>query len=63
MTAIMDGFDPLASPYSPSTMPFQESGLPNFDLPSNYLPLDVQDSYSNFESDFRSVAPSPKVTE
>ena len=51
--ATMDGYDPLALPYSNTSLPFQDNGLPNFDLPSNYLPLDMQDSYSNFESDFR----------
>lgn len=57
--ATMDGFDPLALPYAPvpSSIPFQENDLPNFDLPGNYLPLDMQDSYShsNFDSDFRWV--------
>ena len=51
--AAMDGFDPLALNYAPTTLPYTEDGLPPLDYSANYLPLDIQDSYSNFESDFR----------
>lgn len=56
----MDGFDPLAMPYSPSTVPFHGNGLPNYDYMGAFSNFDVQDQYSNFESDFRFVTqPKP----
>jgi hypothetical protein len=54
--ATMDGFDPLAMPYPPASIPFNGNGIPNYDYMGGFPVFDMQDQYSNFDSDFRSVA-------
>jgi acid phosphatase len=51
MAAIMDGFDPLAMPYMHSPMPFSGGNLQNLDYMSVPSVMDLQDQYSNFDSE------------
>jgi hypothetical protein len=51
MAATMDGFDPLAMPYLHSPMPFTVGNLQNLDYMSVPSVMDLQDQYSNFDSE------------
>ncbi|KIV83782.1 hypothetical protein PV11_05777 [Exophiala sideris] len=51
MAATMDGFDPLAMPYMHSPMPFSGGNLQNLDYMSVPSVMDLQDQYSNFDSE------------
>ncbi|KIW59413.1 hypothetical protein PV05_03864 [Exophiala xenobiotica] len=51
MAATMDGFDPLAMPYLHSPMPFTGGNLQNLDYMSVPSVMDLQDQYSNFDSE------------
>ncbi|KIX04128.1 uncharacterized protein Z518_07681 [Rhinocladiella mackenziei CBS 650.93] len=47
----MDGFDPLAMPYLHSPVPFNGGNLQNLDYMSVPSVMDLQDQYSNFDSE------------
>ncbi|EXJ59449.1 uncharacterized protein A1O5_12074 [Cladophialophora psammophila CBS 110553] len=47
----MDGYDPLAMPYLHSPMPFGGGNLQNLDYMSVPSVMDLQESYSNFDSE------------
>ncbi|EXJ82545.1 hypothetical protein A1O3_06358 [Capronia epimyces CBS 606.96] len=47
----MDGFDPLAMPYLHSPVPFTGGNLQNLDYMSVPSVMDLQDQYSNFDSE------------
>lgn len=51
MASAMDGFDPLAMPYLHSPMPFTGGNLQNLDYMSVPSVMDLQDQYSNFDSE------------
>lgn len=52
MASTMDGFDPLAMPYMHSPMPFAAAGnVQNLDYMSVPSVMDLQDQYSNFDSE------------
>ena len=52
MSSAMDGYDPLATPYFPSPMPsYNGGGLQNLDYMSVPSVMDLQDQYSNFDSE------------
>lgn len=51
MAIVMDGFDPLAMPYMHSPMPFSGGNLQNLDYMSVPSVMDLQDQYSNFDSE------------
>jgi acid phosphatase len=51
MAATMDGFDPLAMPYLHSPMPFTGGNLQNLDFMSVPSVMDLQDQFSNFDSE------------
>ncbi|KIW14651.1 hypothetical protein PV08_07435 [Exophiala spinifera] len=51
MAVTMDGFDPLAMPYLHSPMPFTDGNLQNLDYMSVPSVMDLQDQYSNFDSE------------
>lgn len=47
----MDGYDPLAMPYGNSPMPFPAGNMQNLDYMSVPSVMDLQDQYSNFDSE------------
>ncbi|RMD41795.1 hypothetical protein DV735_g3334, partial [Chaetothyriales sp. CBS 134920] len=47
----MDGYDPLAVPYLHSPMAFPAGNVPNYDYMSVPSVLDLQEQYSNFDSE------------
>ncbi|KIX97502.1 uncharacterized protein Z520_06954 [Fonsecaea multimorphosa CBS 102226] len=47
----MDGYDPLAMPYLHSPMPFGGGNMQNLDYMSVPSVMDLQDQYSNFDSE------------
>lgn len=47
----MDGYDPLAMSYLHSPMPFSGGNLQNLDYMSVPSVMDLQDQYSNFDSE------------
>ncbi|RMZ74889.1 hypothetical protein DV737_g5634, partial [Chaetothyriales sp. CBS 132003] len=47
----MDGYDPLAVPYLHSPMAFPTGGVQNYDYMSVPSVMDLQEQYSNFDSD------------
>ena len=51
MASTMDGFDPLAMPYMHSPMPFPANNMQNLDYMSVPSVMDLQDQYSNFDSE------------
>ena len=51
MASTMDGFDPLAMPYLHSPMPFPAGNVQNLDYMSVPSVMDLQDQYSNFDSE------------
>lgn len=51
MALVMDGYDPLAMPYGNSPMPFPAGGMQNLDYMSVPSAMDLQDQYSNFDSE------------
>ncbi|KIW63169.1 hypothetical protein PV04_10035 [Phialophora macrospora] len=52
MASTMDGYDPLATPYFPSPMPsYGGGGLQNLDYMSVPSVMDLQEQYSNFDSE------------
>jgi hypothetical protein len=51
MASTMDGFDPLAMPYMHSPMPFPSGNMQNLDYMSVPSVMDLQDQYSNFDSE------------
>jgi hypothetical protein len=52
MASTMDGYDPLAMPYIPSPMPsYSGGGMQNLDYMSVPSVMDLQDQYSNFDSE------------
>lgn len=61
MAAVMDAFDPLAMQYTHSPMPFPAGNMQNLDYMSVPSVMDLQDQYSNFDSEtyMRWVAACP----
>ena len=51
MASTMDGFDPLAMPYLHSPMPFNGGNMQNLDYMNVPSVMDLQDQYSNFDSE------------
>lgn len=51
MALVMDGYDPLAMPYGNSPMPFPAGNMQNLDYMSVPSVMDLQDQYSNFDSE------------
>jgi hypothetical protein len=52
MASTMDGYDPLATPYFPSPMPsYGGGGMQNLDYMSVPSVMDLQEQYSNFDSE------------
>ncbi|ETN43358.1 uncharacterized protein HMPREF1541_02517 [Cyphellophora europaea CBS 101466] len=47
----MDGYDPLSMPYGNSPMPFPAGNMQNLDYMSVPSVMDLQDQYSNFDSE------------
>jgi hypothetical protein len=51
MALVMDGYDPLSMPYGNSPMPFPAGNMQNLDYMSVPSVMDLQDQYSNFDSE------------
>jgi len=51
MASTMDGFDPLAMPYLHSPIPFGGGNMQNLDYMGVPPVMDLQDQYSNFDSE------------